>query len=340
MTIKKIILLIAILFALNPVFAKDQTHEKPDEFPEPDTHRIFIRGLIGFGSYTIPEVGEGRTASSALTALSAVNGIASLGSDTTKSGAGATQSNQGLEYRFKDAFRILYDKRSTTVLASNSYASFDSFGGDSILTMKIGNYDWQEDVTKTGIAYFHPITNRFNLGFYLRNYIFEQGYGLSGFGFLGVNASGFTGAAVLNSGKGSYSKATGLVPGLGFEYKIFRWLDFTYSFERFNLKGTKTDLTLDILLGNPGLLIIGASLSDFMVVGTAQNAGFIFKYSTWFSTKFGVISEKYVRTYNSNYTLSDDPTTILVGSLLYSSIVQSTSTLNNAYWQFEFSKGF
>ena len=124
------------------------------------------------------------------------------------------------------------------------------------------------------------------------------------------------------------------------EYKIFRWLDFTYSFERFNLKGTKTDLTLDILLGNPGLLIIGASLSDFMVVGTAQNAGFIFKYSTWFSTKFGVISEKYVRTYNSNYTLSDDPTTILVGSLLYSSIVQSTSTLNNAYWQFEFSKGF
>ena len=99
-------------------------------------------------------------------------------------------------------------------------------------------------------------------------------------------------------------------------------------------------MTLDLLLVSPALLILGVSFSDFTLVGTAQNAGFIFKYSTWFSTKFGVASEKYVRTYNSYYALSDDPTTILLGSLLYSSIVQSTSTLNNGYWQFEFSKGF
>lgn len=335
---KYIFSLLFAVIGITQLVAKDQTHEKPDEYPEPDNHRIFLRSYGGGGSYTIPQVGEDNASSLANSAILSNAGIPGFLYTTTDGKKEGYTGNRGIEYRFKDKVRLLYDQKSSDVQTNTTTLNRVtglSNGAES------GIYDWTESVSKMGLAYFHPFTNRFNLGAILRNYSIEQSFDLNSRGILAFTGRGFPYFASTTSS----AKMSGLVPGIGFEIKIFRWLEFSYSMERLNLKGTS--MSTNLLYGPGGSGIVATltlNSANFNYAGSIQNTGFTFKYSSWFSTKIGYVTEKFDRDFNSSYSFSGSGTNsardILIGSILTSSLVKSTSTFNYAYMQFEFSKGF
>lgn len=337
---KFIIFLLFAVIGITQLVAKDQTHEKPDEYPEPDNHRIFIRNSGGGGTYTIPEVGEDNSSTLVNNAILSNAGISGFSYTDTKGKKSGYNSNVGLEYRFRDRLRLMYDQKTTNVLTTTtSLSRITGFSNGS----EAGQYDWKESVSKMGLAYYHPITNRFNVGAMLRNYSIQQTYNLDSRGL--VTFSGSFRSFPYFSDTNSTAKSSGLVPGIGLEFKIFRWLEFSYSMEKLNLKGTRS--ASNFSFGSSGAALVYSldlTSANFNYAGSIQNAGFTFKYSSWFSTKVGYVTEKFNRDYSSSYSISgtspNSATDILIGSVLTSSLIKSTSTFNYAYMQFEFSKGF
>ena len=140
--------------------------------------------------------------------------------------------NRGIEYRFKDKVRLLlHDQKSSDVQTNTT--TLNRVTGLAMVLNRVSMIG-RESVSKMGLAYFHPFTNRFNLGAILRNYSIEQSFDLNSRGILAFTGRGFPYFASTTSS----AKMSGLVPGIGFEIKIFRWLEFSHSMERLNLKGT------------------------------------------------------------------------------------------------------
>lgn len=341
-TMKLFIYLIVLLGSIS-AFAQsespkyDTTQEKSDEFPEPSKHRIFFRSIGGAGSILVPESQEW-----------AKEGIAGLlatgsGSFIRMGAADSGPSQKGLEYRYNDRFRVSYDTR--TIKLKGTYQSGSALSGYSNGAV-FGNVDWTENVTKIGVAYYHPFSKYFSAGGILRKYDIAQNYGVKEFSHYYLMTSAVTSAPaneIFNSN--SQSKSFGLVPGIGIEIKPLRWFEIHCSYEKLNFTGTGSINSRGIIsvYNLAGPLVENMS-KKFNYTGAISNFALVFRYSSWFSTKWGYVAEQYSRSYNqylifNNFT-SNPALNALIGNGLFSSLVNSNSYNRYIYLQIEFSKGF
>ncbi|GBF50029.1 hypothetical protein LPTSP4_15500 [Leptospira ryugenii] len=335
---------ILFLFANTTSYSKDfdTILEKPFEKPKPDQHRVFFRLLGGDGSMFTPAQGE-------LIADDRASTIASGGREfystafTTLFGPRKdfrTSTTQfDLEYRYLDKFRILYETR--TIVQNRDYNTFNSSGfGLSSVPL-----DYSDKQKRLGFAYFFPIAESITVGLSLRHVELNQ-ITKSDFGTI---RSVPVGSAVnrqilaINGISDQNVKYTGLVPGIGFEFKPLSWFEIHLQHLYFNLKGN--DIRNDfayVSLGNSSASGFSFGEGDASYKGYSQTIDFVFRYSSWFATRWGYTRENFTKT-NKVYSFSNiqtDPIAAIASSLL----TQSLSDVNVKYGSYnvtiEFSKGF
>ncbi|MDF3818615.1 hypothetical protein P3G55_01815 [Leptospira sp. 96542] len=318
--LKHILITILILGAIQlNLLAKDYdtTHEKP-EVTEPDNHRIYFRyisGLSGVGS--VPETNTDKFHS----LIYAQNGIYvtpyqnfNFASDTFE-----------VEYRFKDRFRFFYDKRDLFTVKS----------GDDKTSIP-----FVENQKRLGLGYFHPVHKFLNLGVSLRDVIIKQNHEV---GFIDLNFNLFrpgASSSLILTDSSSKMHARGIVPGIHLEFKPLRWFEIHLSQHYYYLHGQNyRNSSLLFADAGVGYVIPFTTHGDFVYKGTQDRFDFVFRYSSWFATRWGATRDRMQIQYKNFYfgSLSQE------ASLLYSGLggeVRPKFDVYSVNFTVEFSKSF
>ncbi|MCG6139149.1 hypothetical protein [Leptospira mtsangambouensis] len=332
MSHKKIILTLGVVFlSFGSLFAKDfdSTHELP-EVRQPDKHRVYFRGNSGYGGLYFP--GLDYTKNETITAIA-------LGSYTVntfsqysklKENTEANSNQFELEYRYMDKFRVFKEDRTLV----SKIAKDDS----RLLQFK-------EKSASLGIAYFHPLTPHLSLGVSLRqvdiHQITRKSAGLFDAGFLSNGAS----VTLISTVDREFNtNVKGIVPGIHLEIKPLRWFEVHFGKQFYNLSGNDTRSTLILdsrYLGNTGTVAPNLDLSNGSVgyTGEKTTLDFVFRFSSWFATKWGYTVERYTMKYKDYFIYTGN----LGSSIIYSAI-EGSQKQNFEYgsmnFTLEFSKSF
>lgn len=346
-------LLLVLFIFVNPMLAWDDTHEKPQDFRKPDKHRIFLRGQIAGGGLKIPEIDQEK--GSAQYSLASSNGtIISLpGIGSNYNGAFATGN---LEYRYEDKIRLLYDSRKASPLGIPDFSSVNySFASGRLATFGSLNSKlkgWEESTTKMGLAYYHSFGNHLSVGVIGRKYDITQSYGRTDSGTsLGSSTFFFQ-----NSRSNYETNISGFVPGIGIEIKPTRWFEIIYTHEVVNLTGKQRGTGAALLFGSISnssssatssstafsLLLFNLTNTNLTYKGTVQNLDFVFRYTSWFATRYGFTQERYTRKFENYLSISPfaSASSVLTNAILYPAFTQSEVVFRNFHLTIEFSKGF
>lgn len=344
MKINKLILFFLSILCIfsNSILAWDDTHAKPQDFKAPDKHRIFIRGQLGYGSAKIPEIDETVGRNFYNTYINEGFLLSLPRSTPNQSNAGFGQV--GLEYRFDDKFRLMYDSRTiqantTSLTSANIVILSERIASTGITSFK--HKGWEESTKKFGLGYFQPFGNHFSIGILGRKYDITQSYKRTD--------SVFITGDFFQLGAGNYnieSTMSGFVPGIGIEIKPTRWFEIHFTHENVNLKGKHTGTGLNFgvigIRGVGSVAIISPDLisSNLTYNGTIQNLDFVFRYTSWFSTRYGFTQEKFTRKFENYYSANSDVTQAIINGFIYSALTESQVVYRNFHLTFEFSKGF
>lgn len=272
-----------LFLSFGSLFAKDfdSTHELP-EVRQPDKHRVYLRLNSGFGTLYIPEKDYARNEDVSAYAIrnTPISGFDLYAYSQQIPKFDATSSGRELEYRYQDKFRFLYEDRT---LVNDKKKP-----GDDVYRT-----EFQEKQRSLGFAYFHPLTPNFNVGASLRHTTVDQLTKTSIFTQSLASAGGFTSFIYSYSPRDTEMAAKGFVPGLHLEIKPLRWFEIHLGQQFYMLKGTESRPTVFAVFGNGGSAAGGLFESaDVTYTGTKQTLDFVFRFSSWFATKWGYSKEK------------------------------------------------
>ncbi|MCW7491931.1 hypothetical protein ND861_04605 [Leptospira sp. 2 VSF19] len=320
-----IVLWISCLYS-SSILSKDfdSTHELP-KVREPDKHRIYFRRNEGYGGINFPVMDYLRYEN--------FNSILVQGYDTNTAirafakndGYNAISVQHELEYRYMDKFRVFYETRS-------------------LVNLKAGkndqrNLQFKEDYVSLGVAYFHPLSPNFNIGFSLRQVDIEQNTKNNYLLFdlfpplIGPRNREFS------------MNVRGTVPGIHIEIKPLRWFEIHIGKQFYNLSGNDTRSTIDIVLvndRNTNLLFGYFDFSKGLVSYTGEKTtlDFVFRFSSWFATRWGYTIERYNVKYKKYLLYVDDD---IPSTMVYSALESSQKQrmeFGSMNITFEFSKSF
>lgn len=320
-----IVLWTSCLYSSN-IFSKDfdSTHELP-KVREPDKHRVYLRRNEGYGGINFPVIDylkyehfnslliHGYDANSAVRAFSKNDGF------------NAISVQYELEYRYMDKFRIFHESRTLVNLKAGKNDS--------------RNLQFKEDYTSLGIAYYHPLSLNFNVGVSLRQVDIEQttknNYVLFDLfpPLIGPRNREFS------------MNVRGTVPGLHIEIKPLRWFEIHIGKQFYNLSGNDTRSRIDIITVSDRNISTVYGYFDFSkglvsYSGEKTTLDFVFRFSSWFATKWGYSIERYNVKYKKYLLYLDDD---LQSTLIYSALEGSQKQkmeFGSMNLTFEFSKSF
>ncbi len=345
--------LLLFLLLTSNLFAKDfdTTLEKPDIKNPPDKHRIFLHLLSGDGSMVTPAKEEIRGSDNAATVASFAEGSPSITTSFFGSGFGpkeptVTSTGQStLEYRYLDKFRVFYENRKIT--QDFTYGSIAA-GAVSLSNIPVKYTDSQK---RFGVAYFLPVLSMLNFGVSLRHVELHQATN-STFGsartqsFLSGNQGNLNRTSVTSTYVEYFDqsvKMTGYVPGFGFEFKPLSWFEIHIQHLIYNLKGNDTRNNFAYAAVS-SLSVTGISLGDGNATyrGYSQTIDFVFRYSSWFATRWGYTRENFIKTNGvfSFSNLDSNPASAIASSLFLQALSEANVKYGSYNITIEFSKGF
>ncbi|TGL52283.1 hypothetical protein EHQ59_09520 [Leptospira kemamanensis] len=329
MSHNKIILTLVTLFlSFGNLFAKDydSTHELP-EVKQPDKHRVFLRLTDGFGTLYIPEKDYTRNEDISGYAVrnTPISGFDLYSFSQQIPKFDATSSGRELEYRNQDKFRFFYETRNLVNVGKPA--------SDDVYRTK-----FSEKQNSVGFAYFHPLTPNFNVGASLRYTTVDQL----------TKTNPFSQSLVGNnfiyaiSPRDAEMSAKGFVPGVHLEFKPLRWFEIHLGQQFYMLKGSESRPTIFLAAGG-GASAGGAIFesADVTYTGTKQNLDFVFRFSSWFATKWGYSRERMlVRSSNPLSIGSGFSAANSVSYALWNGAQTQKFDLTALNLTFEFSKSF
>lgn len=333
MSLNKIILTLGVVFlSFGSLLAKDfdSTHELP-EVRQPDKHRVYIRGTAGYGGLIFPKMSYLRNEMVTEMAFDGIYTTTSLRAlNKMNDGYSSTSSQYELEYRYLDKFRFFTESRK---LANLKEGKIDP-----------RKLEFRENYSSIGISYFHPISPNFNIGVSLRRVDIEQmtqrNYGTFDFGFIGT--SSFSALSLVS--REFTMNARGIVPGIHLEIKPYRWFEIHLGRQYYNLTGTDTQNT--IIPQTISFVGRSAMVTDlYLANGTVGYSGekttldFVFRFSSWFATKWGYNLERYTMKYKDYFIYAGSPASSLFYSALEGSQKQKYE-FASVNFTIEFSKSF
>ncbi|PJZ84873.1 hypothetical protein [Leptospira harrisiae] len=329
---KKIILTLGVVFlSFGSLLAKDydSTHELP-EVIQPDKHRVYIRGNVGYGGLYFPGMDYVKNEIYTGLALGSytVNNLSQFGK--LKDANEGTSRQFDIEYRYMDKFRIFRESRTLVNEIPN-----DDFR----------KLQFKEKSSSLGVAYFHPLTPHLNIGVSLRQVDIDQitrkNYGTFDFGFINYTTS----VSLLSAINREFNmNVKGIVPGLHIEIKPLRWFEIHFGKQFYNLSGNDVRSTLIIdsyRVANISNVIpyLEASNGSVGYTGEKTTLDFVFRFSSWFATKWGYTVERYTMKYKNYFIYTGN----IESSMLYSAIEGSQKQkfeYGSMNFTLEFSKSF
>jgi hypothetical protein len=338
----KIIFLLFLIMA-SSVYAEDEETQ-----PVEKKHKFILKTQFGFlGNYKIPEADENRKIANLDNALDLSSGIRSLSTDNTKNATGFVP-NLGIEYRFLERFRIMFDRRTFSSSAKEFYHKSiqeSNYISNGVYLQSKGRYDWNETVQKYGVAYYQPIFSFFSIGGLARRYDISQEYSI--FRKTNENQRLYT-TFIQQEKENSRSSINGIVPGIGLEFYFLKMFEIRYTHEFVNLNGVKSSR----IFTNAGGIIFGINYEDskFKYTGQIQNLDFGFKIPKidWLTMRVGITEETLKRNFQTNYNgyiifgsrsilSTSSPLGQYISSQVYSAFTDSEVRFRNVYFQFEMS---
>ncbi|MCW7469553.1 hypothetical protein [Leptospira kanakyensis] len=315
------------ILSTNSLFAKefDSTHELPKVIT-PDKHRVFIRGVDGSGGLRFPVMDYLKYEPINYMLVNGFDEYAALNAFSKQKDQTSGSRQYELEYRYLDKFRLIYENRR---LVNVPTSDNDSEG-----------FRFKESYKGFGAGYFHPLSPNFNLGVSLRRVSLDQAttIGTVTFNFLPTNS----GVGIM--GRDFAMQAKGYVPGIHLEFKPMRWFEIHLGNQFYNLVGDDTKVRVDSVpftFRNVTTNVMFYELANGNVnyTGEKTTLDFIFRFSSWFATRWGYSVEKYRVKYNNYFIFLGDIDSSVVYSALEGSQKQKMeySSLNITV---EFSKSF
>ncbi|HMV80820.1 MAG TPA: hypothetical protein PK453_16335 [Leptospiraceae bacterium] len=341
--ISKICFLSAVIFSFQ-TSAKDTVHEKPTDFTDPDNHRFIIRaGSSVLGGVRPPEADENNKSAQVYNVMDRI-----FFPNFYQYGMAYVQKNSDilnsrLEYRYKDKYRIFRD--TLAIRDSSTYLNYSitmtSSSGNILQPLGGPLQPWKENRESIGIAYYHPISKTFSFGASLKSANLSQSYNLSFATIFGIYTS--NNVVFGNAEKGNI-QTSGYIPGIGMEWKPLRWFEIHYTLEQYILSGKKDSVQSIFVVGRSvNVSVYDLRSGNFTYTGTSQNLDFVFRFSSWFAARWGIVSERFKRKYDSFISSDDYSTSLAYGaasSFLYPKIVSASFHNDYLRFQVEFSKGF
>lgn len=289
----------------------DNIHEKP-ELIDPDNHRLYFRFVSGVARGQIPEK-RMETTDSLLLAQNRIYQLTPLTSGDLDLG------QYEIEYRFKDRFRIFAENRTVKE------------GGDFAELLKFREYQ-----KRAGFGYFHPIQKFLSLGISLRDANIKQDFKSEYGNFYSADNSLLITFPTIES----QLRTKGWVPGIHLEIKPSRWFEIHLSRLYYNMGGDISRTALNLIPSSQALFYAPFYIqSDFLYNGVQDQFDVVFRYSSWFATKWGYTRDRMNIKFNQYYFSSLDNQT----TLLMSALGRRTSTkldFDSLNLTIEFSKSF
>jgi hypothetical protein len=354
--LKFILILLISLNFLSSQELEDSKEEQKDSEKKETKHKIILKGQLGiYGKYDIPESSTNRKTDEIENSINILSGSRGQLYTRSTSPTRSITPAAGIEYRFLNKFRFLYDYRSFD--SSNSSFSRQSKDNSSLYLGRNsirfnGNYEFSEKIQKFGFAYFQPIGKYFSLGAMLRRYSIEQESRINRkpaneSGILGILFPGFP--FFIDQQEENRASYKGLVPGLGFEVFLGKSFEVRFSHEVVNLKGEGSTNLLLRSFFSTGYV---RDHSDYTYKGQIQNIDFGFRLPNldFLTIRLGLTDEKLKRkTTSYNYGTiintfgSIDTSSVrdsILRNILYSSNLVADVRFTNLFMQFEFGKAF
>ncbi|EOQ96555.1 hypothetical protein LEP1GSC195_2918 [Leptospira wolbachii serovar Codice str. CDC] len=319
------VLWISCLYS-SSIFSKDfdSTHELP-KVREPDKHRVYLRRNEGYGGINFPVIDYLKYEHFNSLLINGYDANSAVRAFSKNDGYNAVSIQHELEYRYMDKFRVFYESRSLVNLKASKNDQ--------------RNLQFKEDYSSLGVAYFHPLSPNLNIGVSLRQVDIEQttknNYVLFDLfpPLVGPRNREFS------------MNVRGTVPGLHIEIKPLRWFEIHIGKQFYNLSGNDTRSRIDIILvsdRNANLLLGYFDFSKGLVSYTGEKTtlDFVFRFSSWFATKWGYSIERYDVKYKKYLLYVDDD---LQSTLIYTALEGSQKQkmeFGSMNLTFEFSKSF
>jgi hypothetical protein len=317
----------------------DTTLEKPEEKAKPDNHRIFLRMLGGDGSMITPAQEEIRGSDNAATIASLRTSTPSIYASTFgpqyQDGKDTTSTRQyDLEYRYLDKFRIFYENRKITQKFTYGSIVASSFSLSGIPV------DFTDTQKRFGIGYFYPIFSMLNVGVTLRHVELQQ---TTESDFLSIRTRILSPTVTVISDSKQSVKMTGYVPGIALEFKPLSWFEIHVQHLNFNLKGNDMRNQFAYAsVGNQSTSALSIGDGNATYRGYSQTIDFVFRYSSWFATRWGYTRENFLKTNGvfSFDTLGGNPVSAIGDSLFLQAFSEASVKYGSYNVTIEFSKGF
>lgn len=309
-------LLISFLYLFSSVTAllakeTDNIHEKP-QLVDPDNHRIYFRYVLGAARGQIPEKNMELT-DGILFSQSQIYQIAPLPNGNLELG------QFEFEYRFKDRYRIFAENR--TIRDAGEYKDILNF---------------KEYQKRAGVGYFHPIFKVFSIGVSIRDANIKQDF-RSDY----LNLYKFDNSLIFSTPNvQSQLRTKGWVPGIHLEFRPLRWFEIHLSRLYYHMGGDVSRSAINFIPSTVGILYAPFFVqSDFLYSGVQDKFDVVFRYSSWFATKWGYTRDNINIKFNQYYMTTLDNQT----SLLMSAIGRRNNTkldFDSINFTIEFSKSF
>lgn len=244
-------------------------------------------------------------------------------------------SQNSFEYRYKNQIRLYFENR---IFETNSSENTFSY-------LPTKNVHWgylnrktlffQEERYKVGGAYFFSVADIFSIGLIGNYYAMQQVSSVL------TNIELDPRFSSLRFGTKD-EKFYGFVPGVALELKLISKMEILYSLEIVNLRSSGSQIY------NVSMLPVTYTLDKIenKLAGNFNKLVFIYRPYSWFGLHIGFVRETYNKKYGSDLyisTASIEPSAFITDILISNLILRSNQfshTLNYAYLQFEFSKGF
>lgn len=266
----------------------DNIHEKP-QLIDPDNHRIYFSYVLGAARGQIPEKNL-ELVDSVLFAQSTIYQVAPLPNGNLNLG------QFEFEYRFKDKFRFFAENRTV------------SDAGDYKDIMRFREYQ-----KRVGVGYFHPIFKFLSIGVSIRDANIKQDF-RSDY----LNLYKYENSLIFSTPNvQSQLRTKGWVPGIHIEIKPLRWFEIHLGRMYYNMGGDLSRSAFNFIPTTSGLLYAPMFVqSDFIYSGVQDKFDVVFRYSTWFATKWGYTRDNVNLKFNQYYmTTLDYQTSILMSAL-------------------------
>lgn len=289
----------------------DNIHEKP-QLIDPDNHRFYFRYVLGAARGQIPER-RLETTDSILFGQSRIYQLTPLYNGDLDLG------QLEFEYRYKDKFRFFAENRTV------------KDGGDYRDIMK-----FREFQKRVGVGYFHPVFKFLSIGVSIRDANIKQDFRSDYLNLYKLDNSIFYSSPSAES----QLRTKGWVPGIHIEIKPLRWFEIHLGRMYYHMGGDLSRTSLNFIPSTAGLLYAPLNVqSDFLYSGVQDKFDIVFRYSTWFATKWGYTRDNINIKFNQYYmTTLDNQTTLLMTALGRRS--SAKLDFDSVNFTVEFSKSF